>query len=113
MMSGGTIDQNEIKESLEGIEHAEQQLAEVEDFDAKLEEQKKADEIAEKEREIKRKLENKAAPHLTNLHEDFMISQKTYYPLKDCKYIIFVLLIIISFQSLYESVAVMMFRCRR
>ena len=43
MSGGGTIDQDMIKESLEGIEHAEQQLADVEDFDAKLAKQKAED----------------------------------------------------------------------
>lgn len=58
MTGGGAIDQEMIKESLEGIEHAEQQLADVEDFDAKLAKQKAEDEAAAKVRDDKKKAEN-------------------------------------------------------
>lgn len=55
----------------------------MEDFDAKLARQKAEDEAAAKERDAKKKAENKAAPHLTNLAEDQQISQKTYYGMKE------------------------------
>ena len=93
MTGGGNIDQEAIKESLEGIEHAEQQLQDVEDFDAKLAAQKAADEAAQKEREEKKKRENKAAPHLTNLVEDQQLTQKTYHPMKDCKLPLFCIIL--------------------
>lgn len=98
MSGGGSIDQEMIKESLEGIEHAEQQLADVEDFDTKLAKQKAEDETVAQEREVKKKSENKSAPHLTNLAEDQQISQKTYYQMKECKcsFSLFLLILLLN-----------------
>jgi hypothetical protein len=55
-------------------------------FDKKLAAQKEQDKIKEREKEEKMRLENKKAPHLTNLNEDPQLSQKIYYALKECKY---------------------------
>ena len=65
------------------MEHAEQQMRDVEDFDTKLAEEKEAAEKREAEKEEKRRLENRKAPHIANLNEDPMISQQIYYPLKE------------------------------
>lgn len=49
---------------------AEIEEMEEDNFEKKLAEQKEADKIKEREKEEKIRLENKRAPHLTNLNED-------------------------------------------
>jgi hypothetical protein len=75
--SGGkTINIDELglgsaNDIIESMDHSVQQIEELEqDFDYKLKKQKEADEIKNEALEQKRKLENKAEPHLANLNED-------------------------------------------
>lgn len=75
--SGGkTINIDELglgsaNDIIESMDHSVQQIEELEqDFDYKLKKQKEADEIKNEALEEKRKLENKAEPHLANLNED-------------------------------------------
>ena len=83
MTMGGSVTKEALQEQLDDMEHAEQQMRDVEDFDTKLAEEKEAAEKREAEKEEKRRLENRKAPHIANLNEDPMISQQIYYPLKE------------------------------
>lgn len=58
------------QEFLEIMEHQEKQVAERENFDAKLAEQKEENAKQDIKNAEKARLENKRAPHLTNLNED-------------------------------------------
>lgn len=55
---------------IEQLNHAEQQIDDTENFEFKLEQQKKLDVENQKQIEEKKKKENKRAPHITNLNED-------------------------------------------
>lgn len=56
---------------IETMDHTVHEIEEMEqDFDYKLKKQKEADEEKNIALEEKKRLENKAAPHLTNLNED-------------------------------------------
>ena len=58
---------------------------EEDNFEEKLAQQKEEEKIKKAELDEKAKLENKRAPHLTNLNEDPQLSQHIYYALKECK----------------------------
>lgn len=52
-------------------------------WEQKLKEQQEKDEKARQDKEME-ELNNKRAPHLTNLNEDVQLSGKLFYSLKDC-----------------------------
>jgi len=84
---GGTINIADLglgsaTDIIESMNHAEQELEEMENFDAKLKQQKENDKEKNEAMNEKRKAENPRAPHLTNLNEDPQLSQHIYYPLK-------------------------------
>ena len=70
------------------MDHTEKEIEEMEEdnFEKKLAEQKEQDKIHEREKDEKKRLENKKAPHLTNLNEDPQLSQHIYYSMKESKY---------------------------
>jgi hypothetical protein len=74
MALGGDVSKVALQEFAEDMEHAEQQMADIQDFDARLAETKEDDKRKDLEAEEKRRRENRKAPHLVNLNEDPQLS---------------------------------------
>jgi hypothetical protein len=75
--NGGTINIADLglgsaDEIVESMDHTMQEIEDMEEdnFEKKLAEQKEVDKVKDVEKEEKMRLENKRAPHLTNLNED-------------------------------------------
>lgn len=84
----GTININDLglgsaEDIVENMNHAEQEIEAMDNFEEKLKKEKEANRIRDEELAKKRELENPKAPHLVNLNEDPQLSQQIYYSMAE------------------------------